>query len=116
VENKLGGHKKNEDPFCAAAEGHFAGVFLGQSSSFSPLSLPPNAHCVYWIVGGRNNGKVGPDAARGCRISQQPRDPPEISAILSYPSRRKFEILSARFALHEENFCIQLFLNSLRQN
>lgn len=40
------GTKKTGEPFCTAAEGHFAGVFLGQSSSFSPLSLPPNAHCI----------------------------------------------------------------------
>lgn len=111
VENKLAvGTTKSRSPFvfcCRRSLWHF----LGQSSSFSPLSLPPNAHCR--IVGRRNNGKVGPDAARGCRIFQQRRDPPEISAI---PKVTQAEGNSRSYHIHEENFRIQLFLNGLRQN
>jgi hypothetical protein len=82
-------------PFCTAAEGqYFAGVFLGQSSSFSTLSLPPNAHCI-----GLSGGET---MARSALMLQQDleRDPAGDKRNSKLPKRRrKFEILSsARFA------------------
>ena len=51
VENKVGGHKKARIPFVLCSRRSLCRrIFLGQSSSFSPLSLPPNARSLYALL------------------------------------------------------------------